>query len=245
MPRRLYAMTRVQAGKIIQNPVLITKSLSLASSKQVWAYLLCKQCEDRFNNGGERYTLTQVHDGITFPLLNRMTLSLPFQVAPSLGVSLYSATAMGVQWDQLAYFAMSIFWRGSVHQWTLQGGNTAFNSLGPHEPAVRAYLLGQAPFPPELTLIVTVATDWQSQGSFWTPAVVVGSAIPSLGLLTRGIHFRLFLGSNLPAGMSGLCITAPPRHVIALGDCLKISGHAFGNLMKTSRPARSLRTIMP
>jgi len=240
MPKSLYAMTRVQKGKIAENPILITQRLSVQSSKQVRAHLLCNECEDRFNKGGENYSLTQVHDGIDFPLLDRMNVAMPVQVEPRIGVSLYSASAMGVSWEKLAYFALSIFWRASVHRWPLPAGGTIWNSLGPHEPAVRSYLLGKGTFPLGLVLMVTVCTDWQSQGGFWSPALVVGSTIPSLGLLTRGIHFRLFLASNLPPDIKRLCIATGSQHFIAMGNCRKISEHAYVHLMKTSREAASL-----
>jgi hypothetical protein len=244
MPRRLYGMTRHHQGQGGANPVLVTQTITLQSSKQVWSHLLCAECEDRLNKGGEQYALSQVHNGTDFPLLDRLNVAMPVQTVPSLGVSLYSGTAMGIQADKLTYFALSIFWRGSVHRWPLPNGGAIWNSLGAYELPIRNYLLGKAPSPPDLVLLVTVCTDWQSQGSFYSPATVVGNQIPSLGLLTRGIHFRLFLGSNIPVGIKRLCFAASPQHFIAMGNCVNISAHAFGHLMKTSREAASLTNNM-
>ncbi len=165
---------------------------------------------------------------------------MPVLSAPGINVSTYSGTAMGIQADKLTYFAMSIFWRGSVHRWPLPNGGAIWNSLGTYEPLVRSYLLGKGPFPADLVLVATVCTDWQSQGLFFSPARVVGNQIPSLGLLTRGIHFRLFLASNVPDYIKKLCFATSPQHPISMGNCLNISGHAFAHLAKTSRQAASL-----
>jgi hypothetical protein len=244
MPRRLYGMTRQHQGQGNANPVLVTQTITLQSSKQVWSHLLCAECEDRFSKGGEQYALSQVHNGTDFPLLDRMNVAMPVQTGPSVGVSLYSGTAMGIQADKLTYFALSIFWRGSAHRWSLPNGGAIWNSLGVYEPPIRDYLLGKGPYPPDLVLLVIACTDWQSQGNFYSPATVVGNQIPSLGLLTRGIHFRLFLTNNLPAYIKKLCFATSPRHFIAMGSCLNISADAFGHLMKTSRQAASLTKSM-
>lgn len=40
-----------------EDPVLVKKSTAFVSSAQARAYLLCEECERRFNDGGEDWVL--------------------------------------------------------------------------------------------------------------------------------------------------------------------------------------------
>jgi hypothetical protein len=120
MPSALYAMSR-EHGSRISNPIMITRVTSVPTSRQIWAYLLGRKCEHRFNAGGEQYVMTLVHNGISFPLLERLNVAFPLQESSTL--AMYSGPAVGIDVRQLAYFALSVFWRASVYRWR-----------GPHGP---------------------------------------------------------------------------------------------------------------
>jgi hypothetical protein len=237
MPKALYRMTKKEGGPL-GDPILVTRETTGQTGRQFWAHLLCSECEKRFNDGGEAYVMGQVHNGERFPLLERLNVAMPVQAAP--GIALFSGRAMGVDTDRLAYFAMSIFWRASVRRWPSHGGGQIWKSLGADEDRVRRYLLGETPFPENMVLLITVCNDWQSQGSFFSPAAVRG-APASFGLQTRGIYFRLFVGPDIPEGARRTgCIPSEARYV-ALGDCFKISFGAFRYLRETTREAAGLR----
>ena len=238
MPAALYAMSR-EPGARNPNPVMVTRVTEVPTSRQILAYLLCRQCENRFNVGGEQYVMGLVNNGTNFPLLDRLNVGLPLQETSTL--AMYSGPAVGVDVEKLAYFALSVFWRASVHRWYAPHGGTLWNSLGRYEEPIRQYLLGVAGFPVDVVVAVTACTDQASQGSFYTPCVVRGHMQPSLGMLARGIHFRLFFGPNIPQQIRGVCCLTSPRQPILKGSCHRISVHAFAHLHQSSRPSRALR----
>lgn len=51
-----------------------------------------------------------------FPLLDRMNLALPFKTEEKHVI--YSGEAMGIDTESLAYYVLSVLWKGSVHEWT-------------------------------------------------------------------------------------------------------------------------------
>lgn len=238
MPAALYAMTR-EPGSRTLNPIMVTRKTTVPTSQQIWAYLLCRECEHRFNVGGEAYVLTLVNDGTRFPLLERLHVALPLQETSTMAI--YSGPAVGIDVERLAYFALSVFWRASVHRWRLPHGGAVWNSLGTHEEPIRRYLLGEARFPVEVTIPVVACTDHGSQGSFYTPCQIRGHEVPGFGMLARGIHFRLFVGPDIPELMRSACCFSSPRQVVLRADCRRISVHAFAHLHETSRPSRALR----
>jgi hypothetical protein len=233
LPAALYGMIRRQGGAE-GNPMVVTRDITLQTSRQFWAHLLCSECEDRFNRNGEGYALTQVHNAERFPLLDRLSVAIPFQASPEL--SLYSGRDIGIDVDELAYFAMSIFWRASVHRWNGARGRQIWNPLGNYEEPVRQYLMGETPFPDNMALIITVCTDFESQSSVLSPAIIRGDRIDSMGLITRGIQFRLFTGQDIPEQLRRVCCMRSERRVILTGNCRRISVYAFANLHANRQP---------
>jgi hypothetical protein len=238
MPAALYAMTR-EPGARISNPIMVTRATSVPTSRQVWAYLLCRECEHRFNVGGEQYVMTLVNNGANFPLLERLNVAVPLQEISTL--AMYSGPQMGIHVQELAYFALSVFWRASVHRWRVPHGGIIWHSLGAFEEPIRRYLLGEAGFPADVIVSVTACTDRGSQGSFYTPCEIRGHAITGFGMLARGIHFRMFVGPAIPEQMRRACCFTSPNQAILRGSCHRMSVHAFAHLHETSRPSRTLR----
>jgi hypothetical protein len=238
MPAALYLKTR-EPGIKNSRLVLMTSKTTTPTDKQIEDDVLCRTCEDLLNKNGEAYTLSKVHNGKDFPLFDRLKVAIPLYSA--VGVEKYSGASVGVDTDKLAHFALGVFWKASAHVWHAPDGSQIHHSLGQHEEAVRRYLIGETRFPPELVLIVTVCTDYHSQNNFFFPCEVRGTQIKGYGMLARGIHFRLFVGADLPQTIRESCCVTSQGKPIFTGNCTKISGHAFLFLHGTSRPSKSMR----
>jgi len=79
MPAGMYRRTRSEEDEN-PNPVLITVRGSHQSSKQVTDYVLCGECESRFNKNGENYALRMVKTSERFRLLENLeTVNPSFQ----------------------------------------------------------------------------------------------------------------------------------------------------------------------
>ncbi len=233
LPAALYGMILRQGGAE-GNPMVVTREITVQTSRQFWAHLLCGECEGRFNMNGEGYALARVHNADRFPLLDLLNVAMPLQATREL--ALYSGSDIGIDVDQLAYFAMSIFWRASVHRWTSASGGQIWNPLGNYEEPVRRYLLGETPFPNEMVLVITVCTDFESQSSVLSPAIVRGDRIDGMGLIARGIQFRLYTGPDIPEALRRVCCVRSERRIILVGDCRRISLQAFANLHANRQP---------
>ncbi len=57
IPRALYAMSRDPTDKN-PHPVIITAAVAMRTSRQVKDYILCKKCEQLFNDNGERWMMS-------------------------------------------------------------------------------------------------------------------------------------------------------------------------------------------
>jgi hypothetical protein len=221
------------------DPIVMTPQIILPTSRQVSDYVLCETCEQLFNSNGENYVSTLVYDGTGFPLLDKMNVALTVKEEPNLLV--YSASAMGLDVDKIAYFALSVFWRASVHSWATIGAQRTSVSLGAHEEPIRKFLVGKAPFPVDIAVVVHACSDHGSKGLIFFPTAAIGSTYATYSVLVRGLYFRVLTGLSPSAHGRRLCIVNSPRHVIFEEDCNKRTLHAYGHLRKTAKVAKPLQ----
>jgi hypothetical protein len=195
----------------------MTPELVKTTPKQLWAHLLCSDCEQMLNERGEKSVQALFNGASAFPLLNRMNLSLALKTEPT--VVTYSGSAMGIDTEALAYYALSILWKGSVHKWTTLKGQKSSVSLEKYQEPIRRYLSGEAAFPEGVYVIVAACTDTGSQGMVFAPSQVAESRFTAYSLLVRGLWFHIITTDNPANGLDGLCCVRSSRKVIHKEDC--------------------------
>ena len=134
--------------------------------------------------------------------------------------SVYCAASMGIDTDKLAYFALSVMWRGGAHIWrTFEGRATGGLQLGNHEERPRRYLLGTDSYPQGVVVKISVACDSASQNFIMFPRVNPDQQdATAFTFMTRGIWFDVIMGDCLPAYMYRSCFVASPEKLIFVGD---------------------------
>src|ERR1700674_1585764 len=76
MSAALYLKTR-EPGVKNSRLIMMTSRTTTPTDKQIEDDLLCLACEDLLNKSGEAYTLSQVHNGKDFPLLDKLRVAMP------------------------------------------------------------------------------------------------------------------------------------------------------------------------
>jgi hypothetical protein len=235
IPRAMYKHLREPLQKN-SNPVVVGRRMTATTSKQLKDYLLCAECEDLFNKNGENEVLKWVWNGKSFPLGDRLRLALPSH--PSPGAPAFSGTAVGVDTERLAYFALSVLWRAAVHQWEMPfGGKTTVLDLGAVEEPIRKFLLGIADFPAQAVIVATACIDPFSAQTFYIPSRVIGVPETRFAMLTLGVHFTAFIGSDIPPSMREICCAKSTERLIFQRNCSEKTLEAFSQIMKTNKRA--------
>ena len=196
-------------------------------------YVLCKSCEDRFSKGGEAYLGTLVARKDGFPLLDKLKVSLTHRVEKQ-HVE-FSGSAVGLDTDKLAYFALSVLWRASVRKWRTLGTQTSSVVLGEYAEIFRRFLLGETAFPSYVGVVATVCTDRGSQGFLLSPGEVPDAGRDTqYSLLVRGIEFRVIVG--IPASrLESVCCVHSLNEVLFLRNCHKEVQHSFDYLLAKAK----------
>ena len=138
------------------NPWLLTKDAAVQTSSQLKAHLLCRDCEQRLSKNGENWVLGNCRrkDG-RFPLAEILAARKPDIASAGNPTRIYyAANIPEIKIGALAYFAASIFWRGSIHPWNQDEAIPV--RLGPFQERFRRYLMGEEDFPKDSILWVVV-----------------------------------------------------------------------------------------
>jgi hypothetical protein len=222
-------------------PVMMTPQIIMPTTRQLWAHLLCAGCEQCFNKRGERVVMSLVQRKGGFRLLNLLNVAMAMEQHGRMTV--FSGTDTGIDTEQLAYFALSVIWRSAVRKWRTLKEQTTSISLGAYEEPIRQYLAGEADFPENVVVLVTVCTDFGSRNMVFAPSTTKATAYPYHAFLARGIWFRVFTGANLPQDIRDRCCVTSARKPIFMEDCEDGLLHAARRLHKTAKIAPRLQKL--
>lgn len=201
------------------NPWKITNRTAVQTSKQQTTRLLCNDCEQRFSKNGEDWVLKycQQQDG-NFPLASILAARKPDESSNNNPTKIYYASNIPeINISALAYFAASMFWRGSVHPWNDDG--SAPVKLGPFEEQFRQYLtdMDLKGFPKDCTLLVVVR-EGESEVSRLTfpPSGGRKGKFHVYRFPIPGLAFSVAVGKNIPAEFHRTCFVRGYRNPIAV-----------------------------
>lgn len=241
LPAAVYAQLRNPADQN-PNPVLITKNVSLTTSKQIKDYVLCAECEERLSKFGETWVLANMARPEGFPIQEALTATKPIESNESFAC--YTGAAIpAVNVDALVYFALSIFWRASAHIWRNLSGYMEGIELGPFEETIRRFLLGDK-FPVDTVILVSVWPTKDVLPAAYTPRRGKAPGCHCFNFLIPGLEFKLMAGKGIPDDLRAMCSHASPGKLIyAAMSVVSDTMEAFTKLMSTTRESKGLKAM--
>ncbi len=136
----------------------------------------------------------------------------------------HDARDFDVDTEKFAYFALSVAWRRTIHEW-----NPALPrlELGQFAEDMRRYLLGEILFPSNMSVLVMVCSDQVSRRMWTVPTPFVEAGCLNVAFDVRGIRFRVMMG-HLPAFAREWDCRGPQRPIF-LADCEKKTRGGWDN----------------
>ena len=159
-----------------------------------------------------------------FALLERLNVAVEF--ASIDGTTYYSGSACGIDTDKLAYFALSVLRRASVHKWKINGEDYQL-SLGTYQEPIRQFLLGQM-FPADVSVMLTVCSDMYSRLFYKPTPATFRIPVTAFAMLALGIQFLIITDRFSPPQIC--CVRSPEKRVYKR-DCKQKTLEAYGKLI--------------
>lgn len=216
LPKAAYRLlARTQDGDA---PIVTNSNVAIATNEQVRGYVFCEQCEARLNKNGEAWTLNHCfRESQGFALREALEAETPvFDNGPELKVWA-AAEIASIDPSQLIYFASSIFWRRSVHEW--KSGKKAIVSLQlskKYESQFREFLLGNNQFPENAVLWLNVISDENLYNYFTFPYGGKEKDYWRYQFQFLGLAFTLYLGSLVPVTVRQYCFVRSAKRYITM-----------------------------
>ena len=236
LPAALYKMSRLE-GVPNPNPTLLTARGVVQTSRQMWAHILCRECERLFDENGERYAMSMVNRAGTFPLLAVLNAVRPSKSAA--GFDWYDQVVVpDIDRAKLGYFALSVFWRAAVYNWHKATQKEPSVLLGPYLEPIRTYLLGETAFPKEILVMLFVCTDQISHNVFYEPTRGNEADPTSCTFQTRGLNFLLTTSKAKPERIVELCMVTGADKWIVTRSCAETLLETANRIRSRNAPSR-------
>ncbi len=213
-PAALYAYCRNADN---ESPMRVANGVVMQTDWQVQDYLLCLECENILNKGGEMWVnpkLATVKDG--FPLYD-LLMKRPPAFQDGKGAIYYAAQNPFIDVEKLTHFAIGIFWKAAVHTWKM-GREKIRIELGPYAEPIRLWLRGGLPFPKSVNLAVAVARAENALVILTGPVKQSTKRWQSFSLQVPGLLFTLHVGKLIDLEMKNCCFHEEPSHPIFVSD---------------------------
>jgi hypothetical protein len=233
IPKAVYQYCRDPEG----NTIVINPDFLGFSDRQIHTPLLCLDCEDILNKGGEGWLMPLLaeYDG-KFPFHEILT-RYPPDVTDGDAASYAGTRNADISCEKLAHFAMGVFWKAAVHSW--RGGKTEpMIQLGPYREPVRTFLLGESAFPSHMTLTVGVLPAPTKLTSFELPDSEGLTEWHNFSFYIPGIKFVLAVGKSLTPEMKNACFVGNQGHPILL---MNFSGPMYKRLREVLTTPRNVK----
>jgi hypothetical protein len=199
------------------HPISISSTLVIESDRQLQDHLLCLDCEDDLNKGGEMWLLPLLsqHKG-PFPFYELLT-KFPPDVTDEGAAGYAAAKNPEIHSDKLAHFAMGVFWKAAVHSWS--GSRTEpMIDLGDYAEPIRKFLRGEMKFPDHMALTIGVLPPPAQQISFHNPYRGPNTKWHNFSFYIPGIEFYLAVGERVDDSLRNDCFVCNPAHPILVFD---------------------------
>jgi hypothetical protein len=227
IPAAIYKRLRRENSE----PVRITSRHAVQTSQQIQCPLLCLDCEHMLNRGGEDWLLPLLPtaDG-TFPLYDILFKSPPYGPVGDAKLKLYAASRTPeIEVEQLAHFAMGVFWKASVHSWGIVQPRESLIDFGSkYREPIRKYLRREASFPQKAALLIAVLPPHAAKIGFVTPVLKSKEKYHLYAFFVQGIQFTLLVGNSVSKEEKEVCFVSNPVHPVLVGD---FSHDIFNNVL--------------
>jgi hypothetical protein len=205
-------------------------------------YLLCGDCEQRLGTD-EQWVVEHCYRGPGEFKLQTTLRRSPLVRKLTNGLVL-SAVKPDIDLAKIARFAASIFWRASVHTWTIRGHTLEGTPLGKkYEEDFRLYILGEADFPAGTALWVGVSNEDDPPLLLNAPVGAREATYHHHSFVIPGMVFDLFVGSQISIESQGGCIVRGPQNPIHLLDNLDDVMRQWATSSKNTRMSPGLQKL--
>lgn len=217
------------------HPIIVGDGEVRATSEQLQAEVLCQECEQMLNRGGEQWMVGKLCTfDRQFPLYDILHRQTPVDTDAD-GETFAASTNPDIDVQGICHFALGTFWKASIFPWRF--GRIL---LGPYGEEIRKWLRGQAVFPRNVALNVILSRPAAAQIIMNPPYETTRTDFHAYLFHVPGVLFRLSVGKQIPLPERTVCFYSSHQHFILVSDTVtrKVL-HANAQSFRESKKTKS------
>jgi hypothetical protein len=209
-------------------PVLLGSGTMRQSSNQMRDYVFCFDCEQIFNLQGEGWVHGRMATVKGFPLFDSLKAYTPVFAEGDYAV--YDAKAIS-EWDcaKLLHYGAGIFFKAGVHKWESEGNKVSID-LGPGLDELRRFVLGQAAFPADMAMSISIAGNANPLLATVSPVPVGADGFDQFQFYVPGIMYTFQVGKAIPADTHAMAFSSPNIKVVFVRNVSDQAKHFLRSL---------------
>jgi hypothetical protein len=237
-PSGVYALLRSSAD---DSPLRVGDDVIMLTDRQMQHPLLCEECEDILNKGGETWTIPKLATTKkTFPLYDILT-EFPPETKPQAGAMYFAARNPKIDVEKLTHFGMGIFWKASIHSWKGKEKSPLID-LGPYSDTIRIWLRGEGGFPPNVCMSIMLSRPELALIALHGPVETPHKPWRIFVLYICGITFILNVGRLMDLDTRMGCFHGNPDHHVFVSD--QVMGKIWEKLAIQFRESRKSNSYL-
>jgi len=228
-----------------KQPIMVGGEAARHTSGQIADELLCRECEKRFSMDGEAWTIANMARRDGFPLQAILEKTPPLLANDHFAAFGHVA---GIDVDKLVYFALSIFWRASVHEWHDPNTHRIIKtiSLGEYEEPIRQFLAKETPWPRDVVVLISVWPNATPPLVLHTPVAAQREGFKTFMFSIPGLTLTLSAGIKIPDMLRRICShSSPERFIFASTDQAAYTLESYAAKVLKSTPKGKLAREFP
>jgi hypothetical protein len=215
LPKWAYRRLRDDEGGGNPNPFVISETGVTQTSAQVKEYLLCRPCEQLLSKD-EKYVAERADSRTGRSPLLAQIREQRHSFTDSGDLHEYGVLP-DLDGDAIARFASSVVWRSYVSSHRKSGG---VRLTPEYAESIRKWLVGEAPQPKEVAVILAVLDPTDPNAVFdktaSLPHTVKYPDVHGHRLVVCGLLFEVCVGKRMPLHVRRFCVARGPRRIIGL-----------------------------
>ncbi len=227
MPAATYKPLHAQ-GLPVDEPMVMTSKKIFQSSRQITGRNLCSDCEHLLNEGGEMWVVDKLATLSSFPLRDMVYRAPTLFNEPDFKVFACEALPE-FRIDKLVHFAAGLFWKSAACTWPMVNGPVNQIDLGPYKDALRQFVVGTAPFPKHMCLIIYLDANTTPLIAMTPPRKFKSESFHLFAFYVHGLQCLLCVGKMAGGVVGHFCAaTAQGRPIFVVPD----AGNKFFEVMR-------------
>jgi hypothetical protein len=239
IPAALYKECRLPGGF----PIVFNSKLVYESSRQMQVPLLCKDCEEILNKGGENWLIPLfAKEDHSFRFYDLLTSIPPAMVVDDTRVY-FAAQNPQIDSGKIIHFAMGVFWKAAVHPWIPREKEPLID-LGAYAEPMRKYLREELPFPDEMVLSMGILPAPVKHLAISAPYRGSNTTTQNFLFYALGMEFSLLVGPTITNEERTGSLSGNQGRPIMVVDFSPMLRNIVADTMKTAHKAKNIQKYL-